>query len=155
LIEGTNLSEGRGTTRPFELIGAPFLDGKLLADGLNERRLPGVIFRPVQFEPAFHKFAGRVCNGVFVHVTDRESFLPVKTYTALMVEAKRLAPNDFSWRKQAYEFEKDRLAIDLLFGGSDERLAIDGGKNLDEITDGWKDEVSDFLNRRKPYLLYS
>ncbi len=155
LIEGTNLSEGRGTTRPFELVGAPFLDGKLWADRMNVRRLPGVTFRAVQFEPAFHKFAGQTCNGLFVHVTDRESFLSIETYVALIVEAKKMAPKDFLWRTRPYEFEKDRLAIDLLFGGVDARLAIESGEDVATIAKTWRSDVSDFKVRRDPYLLYS
>src|SRR2546426_9074268 len=95
LIEATNLSEGRGTTRPFEWIGAPFLDAERLAKALEEERLPGVVFRPHRFVPAFHKWAGQPCGGVAIHVTDRYAFRPVRTGGAPLVASPRLAPAGF------------------------------------------------------------
>lgn len=154
LIEGTNLSEGRGTTRPFEQIGAPFLDGRKLANSLNAAGLPGVHFQPVCFEPAFHKYAGKPCGGVFIHVTDRDAFYPVETYLALMIEAKKQAPEDFGWRSEPYEFVDDRPAIDLLFGDSKTRIAIDGGAEWKEIAAQWAGQGEAFKERRKPFLLY-
>lgn len=154
LIEGTNLSEGRGTTCPFQIVGAPFLDGTILADSLNRRGLPGVYFRPIQFEPTFHKHAGMVCQGVFVHVTDRLGFRPVTAYVALLLEAGRLAPADFGWRTEPYEFESDRLAIDLLFGEDQTRRAIEAGATLEDIRLLWEEGLRAFRDRREPYLLY-
>src|SRR5262249_8153329 len=122
LIEGTNLSEGRGTTRPFELVGAPFLDGRRLAGALARRGLPGVAFRPVTFQPAFHKHRGKLCQGVQVHVTEPARFKPFATYLALIAEARRQS-RLFRWRQPPYEFERKKLPIDLLCGGDRIRRA--------------------------------
>jgi uncharacterized protein YbbC (DUF1343 family) len=133
LLEGTNLSEGRGTTRPFELFGAPFLDGRALAAELAGFGLPGVRFRPCVIEPTFHKFARQRCGAVQVHVTDRRAFDSYRTGLAVLVAARRLAPADFRWRTEPYEFRDDVPAIDLLTGTAAVRQAIDGGANLDEV----------------------
>ncbi|NLH49089.1 MAG: DUF1343 domain-containing protein [Myxococcales bacterium] len=127
LIEGTNLSEGRGTTRPFEMVGAPWLDGAALAAELNGLRLPGVYFRPIQFVPTFHKFAGKLCKGVFVHVVDRDAFRSFDAYLRLVAAARRQSPQNFSWRTEPYEFERTRLAFDLLCGTDRMRLDIEAG----------------------------
>jgi uncharacterized protein YbbC (DUF1343 family) len=155
LIEGTNLSEGRGTTRPFELIGAPFLDGRHLARALSRRRLPGVMFRAAGFEPAFHKFKGRRCQGVQLHVTDARRFKPFATYLALIVEARRAAPRDFRWRNPPYEFERRRLPIDLLCGGETIRRAIERGVSLSRLERSWRPALARFERACRPYLLYS
>src|SRR5437899_5961057 len=129
LIEGTNLSEGRGTTRPFELLGAPFLDGRRLARALARRGLPGVTFRAAAFQPAFHKYRGQLCHGVQLHVTDTARFKPFATYLAVIVEARRQS-RLFRWRRPPYEFERTRLPIDLLCGGDGIRRAIERGVPL-------------------------
>ncbi|HEV8441568.1 MAG TPA: DUF1343 domain-containing protein [Methylomirabilota bacterium] len=154
LIEGTNLSEGRGTTRPFELVGAPFLDGRRLADGLARRELPGVGFRPAAFEPAFHKYKGELCEGVQLHVTDAERFKPFATYLALIIEARRQAPRRFRWRRPPYEFETRRLPIDLLCGGDTIRHAVEGNAPLAGLEHAWRRDLARFARRRRPYLLY-
>jgi uncharacterized protein YbbC (DUF1343 family) len=154
LIEGTNLSEGRGTTRPFELVGAPYLDGARLAAALTRRRLPGVAFRAAGFEPAFHKWRGRRCGGVQVHVTDRARFRPFLTYLALIVDARRLGGRRFRWRRPPYEFEWKRLAIDLLCGGPAIRRAIERGRPLARIAAPWARDLAAFARARRPYLLY-
>jgi uncharacterized protein YbbC (DUF1343 family) len=154
LIEGTNLSEGRGTTRPFELCGAPFLDGPALALRLERRGLAGARFRAVTFEPTFHKWAGRRCGGVQVHVTDARRFRPFLTYLALIVEARRQAPRHFRWRRPPYEFERRRLPIDLLGGGPAIRQAIERGRPLRRLEASWRDGLAAFARARRPYLLY-
>jgi uncharacterized protein YbbC (DUF1343 family) len=154
LVEGTNLSEGRGTTRPFEMVGAPFLDGQELAARLNDLALPGVYFRPINFTPAFHKFAGRRCGGVFVHVTDRRAFRPFRTYLELVAQARAMAPHQFRWRTEPYEFETDRLAFDLLCGTDRIRLAIEAGASIAELERAWRPGLRRFAAQRKPYLLY-
>lgn len=154
LIEGTNLSEGRGTTRPFEVVGAPFLDGERLARILNARRLPGVRFRAAAFEPAFHKWTGRLCGGVQVHVTDATRFKPFAIYLALIAEARRQAPRHFRWRQPPYEFERRRLPIDLLCGGEGIRRAIEHGAPLMRLEAGWRAGLTRFARARRPYLLY-
>jgi uncharacterized protein YbbC (DUF1343 family) len=153
LVEGTNLSEGRGITRPFEIVGAPYLDGWALAARLSALGLPGVRFRPLSFRPMFHKFAGKSCGGVQLHVVDRERFLPYRTGLALLAGARALAPADFRWRTETYEFVSDPLAIDLLTGSGAARRAIDAGATLDEIVAGYAPFERDFAERRRPYLL--
>ena len=155
LIEGTNLSEGRGTTRPFELVGAPHLDGTRLARALARRRLPGVAWRPAAFTPAFHKHAGRVCHGVQVHVTDRGRFKPVLTYLALIAEARRQAPRRFRWKQPPYEFVRDRLPIDVLAGGPAIRRAIERGRPLARIEAGWRPGLARFARARRAHLRYA
>ena len=154
LIEGTNLSEGRGTTRPFELVGAPFLDGRRLAERAtaapaSRRRLPRR-----RFEPAFHKWKGQLCEGVQVHVTDAARFKSFATYLALIIEARRQAPRRFRWRRPPYEFERRRLPIDLLCGGDAIRRAIERGASLASIERSWRSGLARFARARRPYLLY-
>ena len=155
LIEATNLSEGRGTTKPFEWVGAPFLEAESLARALDEANLPGVRFRPHTFTPSFHKWAGRLCGGVALHVLDRASFRPVRTGVALLAAAKRLAPREFEWRREAYEFVSDRPAIDLLTGDSAVRQAIDGGADWRPIVEAWKQGEEVWASERVEILLYA
>lgn len=124
LIEGTNLSEGRGTTRPFEIVGAPFLDGAALARRLCDSGLPGFVARPITFFPMFQKHARKMCGGVFVHVTDRERFRPYATYLALVASAADLAGEAFAFRTERYEFIDTIPAFDLLTGSARARQAI-------------------------------
>ena len=137
LLEGTNLSEGRGTTRPFEWLGAPWLDGVRLARELAAMGLPGVAFRPMAFRPGFHKHAGEVCTGVQVHVVDRLTFRPYATYLALLAEVHHAHPDRFAFRREAYEFVHDRWAIDLLTGSEGVRLAILAGTRGKELADSF------------------
>jgi len=155
LVEGTNLSEGRGTTRPFEWIGAPYLDGPRLARALERRGLPGVRFRPVGFEPAFHKWKSQRCGGVQIHVTDAARFKPFAAYLALIAEARRQAPRHFRWRRPPYEFERVRLPMDLLCGGPGIRRALERGVPLARLETSWRPDLARFARARRPYLLYS
>ena len=133
LLEGTNLSEGRGTTRPFELFGAPFIDAAALAEELRRQDLPGVLFRPCVIEPAFHKFKGERCGALQLHVGDRRLFEPYRTGLAVLAAVRKLWPESFAWRTEPYEFRADVPAIDLLTGRPAVRQAIDGGAALDEV----------------------
>jgi uncharacterized protein YbbC (DUF1343 family) len=133
LVEGTNLSEGRGTTRPFEIVGAPWIDGARLADELHGARLPGFRARPVTFCPTFHKHAKKVCGGVQIHVTDAATFRPYATYVALLALAQRQGPEAFAFRTEMYEFRDDVPAIDLLTGDPDVRARILQGERADRI----------------------
>jgi len=135
LVEGTNLSEGRGTTRPFETIGAPWIDGRRLASDWNDLRLPGARARPVTFRPAFQKHAGSVCGGVHVHVTDPWAFRPVAGYVALVALAHAQAPDRFAFRTEAYEYRSDVPAFDLLTGDSETREAILRGAAAREVAE--------------------
>jgi uncharacterized protein YbbC (DUF1343 family) len=155
LIEGTNLSEGRGTTRPFELCGAPGIDPRLLAARRESEELPGVTFRPTCFRPTFQKFAREDCGGVQVHVIDRDAFQPVRTSLALLAALRDLTGTRFAWRTEEYEFVTDRPAIDLLFGNDRERLAIEAGRPWRTIASAWEPEEAAFRMRRQPFLLYS
>jgi uncharacterized protein YbbC (DUF1343 family) len=154
LVEGTNLSEGRGTTQPFELVGAPWLDGSELVERLRDQGLPGAIFRHASFRPMFGKHAGSPCGGVQVLVEDRCAFRPFATYLALLAEARRVSPGEFAWRTEPYEFESERLAIDLLLGRSDLRPMIEGGAALAEMESLWREELERFDELRSGYLLY-
>ncbi len=133
LLEGTNLSDGRGTTRPFELTGAPFVDGLRLAHALAALDLPGCVARPLTFSPTFHKHGKTLCGGVQIHVTHRTAFRPVLTYVALIALAHHLSPNDFQFRTERYEFVDDIPAFDLLTGDSEARLRIIAGDDPMEI----------------------
>ncbi|OIK03820.1 exo-beta-N-acetylmuramidase NamZ family protein [Streptomyces monashensis] len=144
MFEGTNLSEGRGTTRPFELLGAEGVDGRWAATA-NELALPGVRFREAYFAPTFSKFAGRTVGGVQIHVTDRTAYDPVRTGIALLVTAKRVWA-DFAWRPDHW--------IDTLTGSARVRTMIDAGAGTDEVTGAWQDELAAFRRTRKGYLLY-
>lgn len=154
LVEGTNLSEARGTTRPFELTGAPWLDGAALARVLTAETLPGVLFRAASFRPEFQKHAKQLCEGVQVHVTDRATFRPFATYLALLREARRQDPRAFDWRRDAYEFVRDRLAIDLLLGREGLRAMLEAGAATDEMEASWADDLARFAPQRERVLLY-
>ena len=154
LVEGTNLSEGRGTTTPFELVGAPWLDGRELARRLGEAGLAGVLFRPASFRPMFHKHAGRACHGVQVIVTDPAAFRPFATYWTLLGEARALDPVRFAWRTEAYEFETERPAIDYLLGRVELRAKLEQGLSIDDLERGWQDDLQAFAEKRRGYLLY-
>lgn len=135
LIEGTNLSEGRGTTLPFQTVGAPFLDGRALARAMVDARLPGVLVRPHSFRPTFEKHAGQLCHGVVLHVTDPRAFRPVTTYLTLIALARQQAPDAFEFLTRPYEFENERLAFDLLTGSDAARNAILSGATPNELVE--------------------
>lgn len=154
LIEGTNASEGRGTTRPFEIIGAPFIDGYALATRLGKYDLPGVRFRALSFQPVFHKFRGQSCGAIQLHVLDRTTFRPYRTGVTLLRELWSLGGEAFRWRTEKYEFVSDRPAIDLLTGGDHVRLGIEHGESPEEIFATWLRGERAFAERRRAHLLY-
>ena len=154
LFEGTRLSEGRGTTRPFELIGAPWIDGDKLADAMNARGLPGVHFRPVFFEPTFQKHARQTCGGVQIHVTDRRTFRPLRTAVELMDGFRREAPDKFAWREPPYEYEHEKEPIDILYGSNRLRTTLDAGADLAPLFAAWAPEEEAFKRQRERFLLY-
>ena len=154
LVEGTNLSEARGTTRPFELTGAPWLDGAALARALTAEDLPGVLFRAAAFRPEFQKHARRLCEGVQVHVSDREAFRPFATYLALLREARGQDVLAFDWRRDAYEFVRDRLAIDLLLGKAGLREMLEAGATTADMEASWAEDLAAFTPLRARVLLY-
>lgn len=154
LLEGTNLSEGRGTTRPFELCGAPWIEPRELAGRLERAGLPGVRFRPASFRPTFQKFAGTDCGGIQLHVTDRRAFRPMRTGLAVLAALRELSGTRFAWRTEPYEFVTDRPAIDLLFGSDRERLTLEAGTPWQAIAAAWEPEEAAFRQRRGAFLIY-
>ncbi len=154
IFEGTQVSEGRGTTRPFEIIGAPYINGKEFASRLNSIGLPGVIFRPIGFMPTFQKHAGKQCGGVFLHVVDRAKFQSVKTGIAMLRTIIEMYPNDFKWKEPPYEYVYDRNPFDVIQGTIETRRQIEFGLDLDSIVDSWQKPIEDFRKLRKQYLLY-
>ena len=154
MFEGTNVSEGRGTTKPFEIIGAPYIDPYELIDTLGKDNLPGVFFRPVHFQPTFHKHAGELCGGVQIHVLDREAFKPVITSVAIASAIHRLHSKDFEWKQPPYEYVYDKLPFDVINGSSVIRDQIEAGTPVPEIENGWQSGLSDFAKLRERYLIY-
>ncbi len=154
LLEGTNLSEGRGTTRPFELAGAPWLDAHAVAAAMNGLDLPGAWFRPAEFQPTFQKHAGETCGGCQIHVADRAAFRPVLTAAALLQACRRLDPERFAWREPPYEYEEVIPPIDILSGSDALRRSLDDDVPLDAIAEGWAADLATFLRLRDDYLLY-
>lgn len=154
LFEGTKLSEGRGTTRPFELIGAPWIDGERLSAAMNARGLAGVHFRPVFFEPTFQKHARQTCGGCQLHVTDRRAFEPVRAAVELIAEFRRQDPARFAWREPPYEYEHDKEPIDILYGSDQLRVTIDSDREVAALFADWESEEEAFRKLRQKYLLY-
>jgi uncharacterized protein YbbC (DUF1343 family) len=154
LFEGTTLSEGRGTTRPFELIGAPWIDGERLADAMNARGLDGVHFRPAFFEPTFQKHAKQTCGGVQLHVTDRERFAPVRAAVELIAGFRQQDPARFAWRQPPYEYEHDKEPIDILYGSDRLRATLASGSDVDALIRSWAPDEDAFRRQRQPFLLY-
>jgi len=153
-VEGTKISEGRGTTRPFEVNGAPYADSYQVAEYLNGLGLPGVRFRPHSFLPAFQKHAGRCCHGVQIHPLDRDAFKPVITGIALIKAFNDLYPDDFQWQSPPYEYVHDRLPFDVIAGTTKLREQIESGVSVEEIAASWRAGEEEFAERRRPYLLY-
>jgi uncharacterized protein YbbC (DUF1343 family) len=154
LFEGTMASEGRGTTRPFELVGAPWVQAERMAAALNAENLPGVHFRPAVFEPTFQKHARTTCGGCQVHVTDRRRFEPVLTGVALIAAIRAEAPAAFAWRQPPYEYEHHLQPIDILAGSPALREAIDQGVPARDIAATWMPTHGPFLDARQRVLLY-
>ncbi len=155
LLEGTNLSEGRGTTKPFEIFGAPWLDGEKLADALRAEKLPGVSFRPCSFTPTWDKHQGQRCHGVQIHIDYARGIAAVRTGVAALVHARAQDPARFRWRTERYEFVDDKPAIDLLAGSSLFRERVEQGVTVDQVCALWDGERAEFLEAREGALLYA
>ena len=153
-VEGTTASEGRGTTRPFELVGAPWVRAESFAAALNARRLPGVSFRPVVFEPTFQKHARVACGGCQIHVLDRLAFKPVLTGMAIIDELRAADPSSFQWKSPPYEYEHDKMPIDVIAGSKSFREAIDAGERAEQIAARWAPSVAAFRELQRQYHLY-
>src|SRR5262245_27015955 len=154
LFEGTMLSEGRGTTRPFELVGAPWIEAERFARQMNALGLPGAYFRPAVFEPTFQKHAKTTCGGCQIHVTDRSAFKPVLTGVALIAMFYTTNPSKFAWRQPPYEYEHDKMPIDILAGSATLRQQIESGMSAADIAASWSNDESAFKTLRSNYLLY-
>jgi len=154
LFEGILISEGRGTTRPFELIGAPWIEAESFSRRMNGLGLPGVYFRPAVFEPTFQKHAKQTCGGCQIHVTDRRQFQPVLVGVALIAMFHRTDPGRFAWRQPPYEYEHDKMPIDILAGSAVLRQQIEADVDASEIARSWRDDQEAFRKLREPFLLY-
>ena len=155
LLEGTVLSEGRGTTRPFEIFGAPFVDPDRLVARLHEFRLPGVVFRPLYFQPTFQKHADMICGGAQIHVIDRKRFKSFKTGVAVIKAIRDLHPKQPLWKSPPYEYEAEKMPIDILVGNDLLRTALEKGEGLDHMATWWSAECASFGKKvRKKYLIY-
>ncbi len=156
LLEATNLSEGRGTTKPFEIIGAPFLNGEKWAEATLAQgfELKGVVLRPLSFIPKFSKWADKLCGGVQIHVTDRAQFQPFRTGLALLSAAAQVAPLEFSWRAGAYEFIDNTPAIDLLYGSSAFRQTVEKKHSLTELLPAIQSYEQTFTTLKRAFHLY-
>jgi uncharacterized protein YbbC (DUF1343 family) len=154
LFEGTNVSEGRGTTKPFELISAPWVADESFAEALNARGLPGACFRPAVVEPTFHKHARKTCGGCQVHVIDRATFRPVETSVHLMEAFQQAGRGQFEWKQPPYEYEHEKIPIDILYGSSALRESLDAGVPAADVVSNWRGGVEAFLPLRRRFLLY-
>ncbi len=154
LLEGTNISEGRGTARPFELVGAPWAVAERISGQLNELGLPGVHFRPAAFEPTFHKHAGMSCGGCQIHVTDRSTFRAVETGVAVTAAFRAANPSAFAWRDPPYEYEHTTPPIDILYGSAGLRDGLARGASAASLAAAWVPGVAAFAEIRKAFLLY-
>jgi len=153
-FEGTEVSEGRGTTRPFEIVGAPYIDADEYFDALTKLRLPGVIFRPINFLPTFQKHANQSCGGVFLHVVDRNSFAPVITGLAMVKTVYDLYNDEFKWKSTPYEYAFNRNPFDVIAGTTRIRQMFEKGIGIEEIKHSWQTDVYEFNQMRNKYLLY-
>jgi len=154
LFEGTNVSEGRGTTRPFETTGAPWPVAERFAEQMNALGLGGVFFRPAVFEPTFQKHAKTTCAGCQMHVLDRRAFKPVEAGVALIKAFRDAGPGQFAWRQPPYEYERTKMPIDILAGSSELREQIEAGLIARDIARSWTGPVNEFNKIRERYLLY-
>ncbi len=155
LLEATNISEGRGTTRPFEIFGAPFIEPERVIHHIKTLKLPGAVFRPLYFQPTFQKYAGKLCGGAQFHVINRERFRSFKTGVAVLKIIHDIYPEFFEWKKPPYEYETEKMPIDILAGTDRLRTDIEDGKTLDRMEEWWQGQCDKFDKRfRKRYLIY-
>ena len=153
-LEGTNLSEGRGTTRPFEIFGAPYIEPRTLLEAIEPETLKGVIFRETSFIPTFDKWAGQICKGFQIHVVDRRSYRPYRCSLALIAAILELYPQDFGWTEPPYEYVSDKPPIDVIIGNSTIRRDLEEGRRILDMETDWKKSLDDWLKIRSEYLIY-
>ncbi len=152
--EGTNLSEGRGTCRPFEIFGAPFLDTKMIRRGLIQEAMDGCHLQDIAFRPTFNKWEGELCKGFMIHILDYRTYLPYFTSIALLKTIINSCQGQFQWKKPPYEYEYETMPIDLIIGDSELRRELETGGDLLGIREEWLSKIKDFMEWRRPYLLY-
>ena len=152
--EGTNISEGRGTTRPFEIFGAPFLDTDKILSGMGGTEIPGAVLRPLFFEPTFNKWANTTCKGFQIHITDPYRYEPYAISLKLLSIISNLHRDDFKWKQPPYEYEFVRLPIDLITGDADVRKKIQASENIKETTRIWKNEIESFIKMSADFQMY-
>jgi uncharacterized protein YbbC (DUF1343 family) len=155
LLEGTNLSEGRGTTRPFELFGAPYLHAGSLQKRLEALQLQGLFFREHHFLPTFQKWQGELCHGFQIHITDEKAFRPYRTALSILRTILESFRDDFSWKEPPYEYEEEKLPIDILSGNPSVRENLENLTEISTIEEQWRNDLDRFRKRREKYLLYS
>ncbi|RJP80487.1 MAG: DUF1343 domain-containing protein [Desulfobacteraceae bacterium] len=153
--EGTNISEGRGTTQPFEIFGAPFLDLDTIGNAVPDDVLSGAVLRPVVFEPTSNKWSNRSCTGFQIHVTDPKTFRPYRLSLELLKAVVNHHRNEFQWKSPPYEYEFKKMPFDLISGDESIRKAIEKNQNLDRMETSWKKDIQAFLSLSQQYHLYS
>jgi uncharacterized protein YbbC (DUF1343 family) len=154
ILEGTNLSEARGTTRPFEMFGAPFIDPKELLANIEETALDGVILREVSFKPTFNKWTDAVCQGFHLHVTDRNAYRPYRCTLAILSAMKKRYPSEFRWSDPPYEYVYDKLPVDVILGDESVRVDLEQGRSVLDMEREWQPDLERFMEVRARYLLY-
>ncbi len=153
-LEGTTLSEGRGTTRPFEIFGAPYLDPDRLKATIEQRALDGALLREISFKPTFNKYEGRVCRGFQIHVLDRDVFRPYRASLAILLAVLKLYPEEFRWADPPYEYVLDKLPIDVILGDPQVRKDLEQGRSVLDMEREWQENLDDFCKLRSRFLLY-
>jgi uncharacterized protein YbbC (DUF1343 family) len=155
LLEGTNLSEGRGTTKPFEFVGAPFIEPERVLSAIDPAALEGVRLRPMEFRPTFNKWKDCVCRGFQIHVVKRQSYRPVRTSLAILSAIMTLYPQEFQWAHPPYEYVFDKLPIDVIMGDDSIREQLQSGRPVAELEDQWSEQLLRYESARRRFLLYS
>jgi len=155
VLEGTNLSEGRGTTRPFELFGAPYVQTDVLAQAVEEDALAGALLREVEFRPTFNKWAGEICHGFQIHIVRRSSFRPFRATLALLTAVIRSFPEHFRWTDPPYEYVEDKLPIDVILGDGEVRHNLEQCLSIKDLEDSWRHDLEQFSELRSKYFLYA
>jgi uncharacterized protein YbbC (DUF1343 family) len=154
LLEATNISEGRGTCRPFEIMGAPYINAHKITDEMNKAELPGLFFRPMYFQPTFGKHQGSLCGGFQMHITDRQAVRSVEAFAAFIYNVKKLYPGFFAWKSPPYEYEFDRMPIDILWGSPGLRETVDKQGDLNKLFAKMKSDEEAFAKEREEFLIY-
>jgi uncharacterized protein YbbC (DUF1343 family) len=155
ILEGTNLSEGRGTTTPFELWGAPYLELEQILEFLADKELSGLVLRPARFTPSFDKWRGESCAGFQIHLTDREVYRPFKSSLTLLQAVVISHGKNFQWISPPYEYEFNHLPIEIILGSTNLHMQLEAGVPIEELERSWEPQLEQFRQLREPYLLYS